>query len=583
METRPEKCPFCAAPVEGDGSVCRRCGFDLASDWRPASEDEARAVFDPGQRACTACGELNPLKAEFCSKCGAPVGDSVALKPFESIAAQGYLYRRTAEGVQVRSLAARIGMTVAALAFVGAAAVGLLAMWPLLAELSGSVSSMSRRGRWEFLPLVLMAATAAVCAGLTLLMGFLGYRMLAAGTSPLPEGDDGPGPAAGGAGSEEGKAAVRARFRPLRMLVFAAVLGALLAGLVLVQRSASSARTEVVLDHVGALDQMEWLGRGMSTADRCRLFVRLNPDDAVAHYNLGLALLDDNDLAGAAAALKEAIRLKPDHAEAHWALGNAYAARSDHAKAIAAYRQALRLDPALAAVYCNLGNSLCEIGDRDGAVEAYRQAIRLKPDFFDAQYDLGVALVGQERYEEADGPASEAVRLKPDSADAHWMLGAVRAGKKDHAGAIAEYREALRLKPGQAELHFLTGREFHDSGDFSGAMREYAEALRLNSGHLDALNDLAWLLAASPQTGQRDGPRAVELAAKLVKLQRTACSLDTLAAACAEAGRFEEAVRAEKEAIELLGDKDEKVASEYAARLKLYEVRQTYRIPEGVR
>ena len=44
--------------------------------------------------------------------------------------------------------------------------------------------------------------------------------------------------------------------------------------------------------------------------------IRLDPTFAEAHHNLGLALLDQNDVDGAIASFREAIRLKPTHFEA---------------------------------------------------------------------------------------------------------------------------------------------------------------------------------------------------------------------------------------------------------------------------
>ena len=49
--------------------------------------------------------------------------------------------------------------------------------------------------------------------------------------------------------------------------------------------------------------------------------VRLNPDDADAHYNLGNAYYDLGQYQEAVASYKEAIRIKPDYAKAHYNLG----------------------------------------------------------------------------------------------------------------------------------------------------------------------------------------------------------------------------------------------------------------------
>ena len=49
--------------------------------------------------------------------------------------------------------------------------------------------------------------------------------------------------------------------------------------------------------------------------------LRLNPDDADAHNNLGAPSIGKGQIDEAIRQLQEAIRLKPDHAEAHNNLG----------------------------------------------------------------------------------------------------------------------------------------------------------------------------------------------------------------------------------------------------------------------
>ena len=103
--------------------------------------------------------------------------------------------------------------------------------------------------------------------------------------------------------------------------------------------------------------------------------------------------------------------------------------------------------------------------------------------------------------------------------------------------------------------------------------------MRLAPNEAQVHNGIAWLLAACPVDTFRDGPRAVEHARKAVELagaKDTYC-LDTLAAACAEAGQFDEAVRREKEAIEAADAADVKRLAELNVRLRLYQERKPYR------
>ena len=71
--------------------------------------------------------------------------------------------------------------------------------------------------------------------------------------------------------------------------------------------------------------------------------------------------------------------------------------------------------------------------------------------------------------------------------------------------------------------------------------------------YLEALNNLAYMLATAANPKFRDGPRAVQLAEKANRLrERDPALMETLAAAYAEAGRFPEARETAQKARDLL-------------------------------
>jgi serine/threonine-protein kinase len=94
------------------------------------------------------------------------------------------------------------------------------------------------------------------------------------------------------------------------------------------------------------------------------------------------------------------------------------------------------------------------------------------------------------------------------------------------------------------------------------------------------LNGLAWLLATSQTANLRDGAKAIEYATKACELTqwKNAQYIDTLAAAYAEAGDFDSAIKWQKEAINLL-TKEEPAGwrTEFEDRLMLYQSHKPYR------
>ena len=100
-----------------------------------------------------------------------------------------------------------------------------------------------------------------------------------------------------------------------------------------------------------------------------------------------------------------------------------------------------------------------------------------------------------------------------------------------------------------------------------------------DGGSLIAMNDLAWLLATSPDAKVRNGPEAVTLAEKSVALTggTNAAYLDALAAAYAETGQFDKAVGIQKQATKYPASAENKKG--YLDRLKLYEDHSPFRQP----
>jgi tetratricopeptide (TPR) repeat protein len=206
----------------------------------------------------------------------------------------------------------------------------------------------------------------------------------------------------------------------------------------------------------------------------------LDPKDAPAHNNLGLAFYKQGKLDEAIACYRQAVKLDPKNALAHYNLGNALSEQGKLDEAIACYRQAIKLDPKFAPAHYNLGNALSEQGKLDEAIACHRQAIKLDPKYAPAHYNLGLAFYKQGKLDQAIACYRQAIKLDPKFALARYNLGVAlsKQGKLDEA--IACYRQAINLDPKYAPTHINLGNALKDQGKLDEAITCYRHALQLD-------------------------------------------------------------------------------------------------------
>ncbi len=268
--------------------------------------------------------------------------------------------------------------------------------------------------------------------------------------------------------------------------------------------------------------------------------------NSLAHNNLGSVLLQKKETEKAMAEFQRALQINPNDAEAHDNLGSAFLQDNQVDKAMEEYEKALQINPRLVSAHYNLGNVYLRALHTENAIRQYQLALEIDPDDVPTRSNLGYAFLLNGQLDQAREQYQMALKTNPDFADAQCSLG------------------TILLHDGHAEE----------------AATHFEKAIELNPRYITALNNLAYLRAASPQPSLRNGVQAVELARRADEAASGSdpVVLGTLAAAYAEQGMFSEAVKTAQRGQDIANSRSDKSrANQLQSQITLYESRMPLR------
>ena len=245
--------------------------------------------------------------------------------------------------------------------------------------------------------------------------------------------------------------------------------------------------------------------------------------------------------------------------------------------ALADFESALAHDPKKWKALQNRGVSFALRGRSDDAIADFGKVIELNAEYGAAWFNRAELYFKQGKLDEAVSDYAEALRLKDDDVGALLGRGNALVRLQKFRPALNDFSKALQFEPENPQALVGRGDVQSELGQWEAAAEDYRQAIKLNPKVGRAYRGAAWLMATCPEERYRNAELAVSSARQALALDGNGdyAYLDTLAAALASAGEYDDAKETQEKAIQIAPDAR---ASELRSRLSLYTAGRPFRI-----
>lgn len=303
-----------------------------------------------------------------------------------------------------------------------------------------------------------------------------------------------------------------------------------------------------------------------------------SPDNFKIYFNRSLAWKKLNRMNKALEDLDRVIKLKPELPFPYLERGIILGEQGVDDQGLRNFNKAIELKPDYIQAYHNRGLLKGKSGDYDSAVQDYSRALEIDPDYFPSLFGRAGIYQKQEKFDLSILDLNRAIVVNKDSSDAYMLRGKAYYKLDNFESAIKNFDMALQLNPEIEEAYLYKGNIWYLKCDIEKVIKNYIQAIDIQPNDSEEYNELAWIFATIPDDTYRDGRKALMYAQEAIKLDYNYINLDTLSAAFAESGRFEDAIETQIKAINLCKvEKDSERLSQLLNRLKYYKENKPWR------
>lgn len=324
-------------------------------------------------------------------------------------------------------------------------------------------------------------------------------------------------------------------------------------------------------------------------------------------------MVEEGDAAGAEPILREVVAADPHYLKALGNLGICVSLLGRREEAVEWFEKVLAIDPTDFSALLNMGGTLSHMGRHPEAIKHYQAAMTVDRESPVAPMQLGLLYQSLGDLPQAELLFAQAVQRDPTYDPVICAQGDLAMQQRDGARSYERFEAALAVNPRSVPALVNLGIFSAQNGELEEAEQYFQRAVtesprdplpRLNLSristlrgkpletvaaleailvdtpdHLATIVALGWMRAAFPVDEVRDAEQALALAERAVSLagRESVDALDLLAAAQAEAGKFEEAQATQDEVLRLAQEVEGAPLNAIYERRLMYEARQPFR------